>query len=129
MRIYKTKTFARQAKDCGLSNNDLIEAAKEICDGLLDASLGGYLIKKRLGIAGRGKRGGLRTIVAFKDPSNKIFFLFLFSKNAKEDVTTNELNALKLLASVFLSYSDEDIARAIKANELLEVKVNEKNCR
>lgn len=129
MRIYKTKTFARQAKDCGLSNKDLIEAAKEICDGLLDASLGGYLIKKRLGIAGRGKRGGLRTIVAFKDPSNKIFFLFLFSKNAKEDVTTKELNALKLLASVFLSYSDEDIARAIKANELLEVKVNEKNCR
>lgn len=129
MRIYKTKTFARQAKNCGLSNKDLIEAAKEICDGLLDANLGGYLIKKRLGIAGRGKRGGLRTIVAFKDPFNKIFYLFLFSKNAKEDVTTKELNALKLLASVFLSYSDEDIARAIKANELLEVKVNEKNCR
>jgi hypothetical protein len=32
--------------------------------GLIDADLGGGVLKKRVGLAGRGKRGGVRTLVA-----------------------------------------------------------------
>jgi len=34
--------------------------------GLIDADLGGHLVKKRVPLPGRGKSGGARTIVAFR---------------------------------------------------------------
>ena len=47
-----------------LSDSALADAVNEMARGLIDADLGGGLVKKRLGLAGRGKRGGARTLVA-----------------------------------------------------------------
>jgi hypothetical protein len=46
---------------------------KEMSEGLIDVDLGGGLVKKRVGLAGRGKRGGARIIVA-TNKGNKWFF-------------------------------------------------------
>jgi hypothetical protein len=43
--------------------------------GLLGDRLGGFFFKKRIGLPGRGKRGGARTIVLYKTPE---FALFLY---------------------------------------------------
>jgi hypothetical protein len=39
-------------------------AVREMQHGLIDATLGGGLLKKRIARAGGGKRGGYRTLVA-----------------------------------------------------------------
>jgi hypothetical protein len=41
--------------------------------GLIDANLGGGIIKKRVALPGRGKRGGARTLVA-TNSANRWFF-------------------------------------------------------
>ena len=50
----------------GLSDDALSAAVSEMASGLVDADLGGYLVKKRVPLPGKGKRGGARTIVATK---------------------------------------------------------------
>lgn len=66
MRIYKTKWFAKWARKEGLVDEALQDAVAEMNDGLVDADLGGHVYKKRAAIAGQGKRGGLRSLLAFK---------------------------------------------------------------
>jgi len=57
MRVFKNKMFFKWAKSEGLTDSILLKAAKEIDQGLVDASLGGDLVKKRVPRKGEGKRG------------------------------------------------------------------------
>jgi len=72
-RVFKTKTFDRWAKKL-LSDEILCKAAREIEQGLYEADLGSGVCKKRVAIAGMGKSGGTRTLVA-KQHASAIFFL------------------------------------------------------
>ena len=47
----------------GLSDQALVKAVAEMEQGLIDADLGGSVLKKRVALPGRGKRGGVRVIV------------------------------------------------------------------
>jgi hypothetical protein len=40
-------------------------AVYEIERGLIDDDLGGHVMKKRVAVGGRGKRGGVRTLLAY----------------------------------------------------------------
>ena len=73
---------------------------------------------------GKGKRGGLRTIVAFK-VEDKSFFMFGFAKKQTDNIDKKELKALNLMAKDLLSYSDLKLKQANKASELIEVKNHE----
>jgi hypothetical protein len=64
-RIFKTPDFASWAKDESVDHSALLTAVQEIEDGLVDAKLGGNVIKKRVARTGQGKSGGFRTIIAF----------------------------------------------------------------
>jgi hypothetical protein len=77
-------------------------------------------IKKRIGIQGRGKRGGVRTLLTFKIEAN-VFFMYGFAKNQRDNIEENELKALKRLAKELLSYDDSDLETLIKADEIIEV--------
>jgi len=61
--------------------------------GLIEANLGGDVVKKRLALPGRGKRGGARTLVA-TNKDNRWFFLFGFRKNERANITSEELEGL-----------------------------------
>jgi len=63
-RIFKTRYFARWMRKTELSDEALYSAVIEMTHGLIDADLGGGILKKRVGLSGRGKRGGARTLVA-----------------------------------------------------------------
>lgn len=52
MHAYKTRTFARWMKREGLADRDLRDALTEMQNGLVDARLGGGLVKKRIARAG-----------------------------------------------------------------------------
>ncbi len=121
MQIFKTKWFAQWAKKEGLSSQALLLAVAEINQGLVDANLGGNVLKKRVAIGARGKSGGARTLLAFK-LDDKAFFLFGFAKNQQSNITEKELKALKLLAVKMLAYDGRQIATALAAHELYEVK-------
>lgn len=120
MRIFKTKLFSRWAGKEGLKDEALRTAVGELENGLVDADLGGYVYKKRVGLPGRGKRGGVRTLIAFHI-EEKAFFLFGFAKNARANISDKELKALRLLASELLSYTDVALTKAVKAGELIKV--------
>ena len=79
MRIFKTKLFHQWASKEGLNDAALCRAVDEIERGLIDANLGGRVFKKRVAIQGRGKSGGLRTLLAFKH-EDKAFFIYGFAK-------------------------------------------------
>lgn len=79
MRIFQTRWFARWAVSEGLLEQVLRIAVSEMERGLIDAQLGGHVVKKRIAIGGRGKRGGVRTILAFQS-KDKAFFMYGFFK-------------------------------------------------
>lgn len=74
-RIYKTRSFVRWMRKTELTNEDLRHAIREMSSGLIDADLGGHVIKKRVALPGRGKRGSTRTLVA-TNRDDKWFFVF-----------------------------------------------------
>jgi hypothetical protein len=54
MLIFKTKTFTKNAASEGLTDEALKKAIAEIEQGLVNAVLGGNLIKKRVAVGSRG---------------------------------------------------------------------------
>ena len=63
MRTFKTKAFARFADRERLEDTALCEAVQRAATGLIDADLGGGVIKQRIARKGGGRSGGFRAIV------------------------------------------------------------------
>ena len=122
--IYKTKVFDRWANEQGLTDQSLCQAIREMSAGLIDADLGGGLYKKRVARTGKGKSGGFRTLVA-TNRGDRWFFIFGFAKNERDNINKKEKDALKKLASYYLSLSLEALLKAKQSIELIEVNCNE----
>lgn len=88
--------------------------------GLVDADLGGHLVKKRVALKGRGKSGGARTIVATRF-AGQWFFLYGFEKNQRANIGQEDLKALRKLADKLLELDSSSLADALAANEIEEV--------
>ena len=121
MRVFKNKVFSKWAAKEGLDDAALLAAVEEMERGLIDADLGGHVVKKRVAIGGRGKSGGARTLLAYKI-GNKPFFVYGLAKNARANISAEELKALKHLAKELLGYGEKALAEAIKHGALIEVK-------
>lgn len=91
----------------------------ELEQGLADA-LGGNVYKKRIGLPGRGKRGSVRTLIAFRQ-GERAFFMYGYPKNERANISNDDLKALRLLAKELLGYNEQGLAKAVKAGELIEV--------
>jgi len=70
---YKLKDFAKWAKKESISDDALAAVASEVSRGLLGDRLGAHIYKKRIRVEGRGKRGGARAIVLYKDQDVTLF--------------------------------------------------------
>lgn len=121
MRIFKTKSFNKWTKKNRLTDKALIEAVKEIDNGLVDAKLGSNLYKKRIATATKGKRGGFRTLLAYKK-GKLVFFVYGFGKGEKENISNEDEENLKKAADVYLSFDENAIQLAITIGSLVEVK-------
>jgi len=86
MRIFKTKWFQKWAKKEKVSQKALQRAIEEMERGLVDADLGGHVYKKRVAIQGRGKSGGVRTLIAYQ-VKDKAFFIYGFAKNKRANIS------------------------------------------
>ena len=122
MRIFKNAWFRRFARREKISDKTLQQAIIRADNGLIDADLGGHVIKQRIARAGQGKSSGFRTIIIFKK-GKKAFFVYGFAKNAQANISKQELRAFKLAAKELLALSDKQIERLLKNNALTEVDV------
>jgi hypothetical protein len=119
-RIFKSAWFQRFAKREKITDDFLEKAVSDAEKGLIDADLGGNVIKQRISRQGQGKSGGYRTIIFFKE-GEKAFFIYGYAKNARENIDKNELKAFKEAAKEMLKLSDEQIEQLVQTNDLTEV--------
>ena len=119
-RVFKTRHFARWMRKTELTDAALCKAVQEMSQGLIDADLGGGLVKKRVGIGNRGKRGGARTLVA-TNKNNRWFFVFGFEKNERANIDADELEALQELATQLVLRTPEELEIAVADGALKEI--------
>ena len=120
MRIFKNKEFTRFAKKSGIIDTALCKAVMDANRGLIDADLGGGVIKQRVAREGKGKSSGFRTIILLKT-GTRAFFVYGFAKNERENIGQDELTEFKRLSEKMLNYSDTELDKAIEKNILNEV--------
>ena len=120
MAIFKLKTFARFASSEDISDESLSDAVERAGRGLVDADLGGGLIKQRVARKGQGRRGGYRVMIAVRTADFAVF-LFGFAKSAQDNLDDRQLNVLHRLAASWLSADAVTIGKAVEQGELVEV--------
>jgi hypothetical protein len=123
MRVFKNAWFVKFAKQEGITNVNLSNAIGQAEDGLVDADLGGGLIKLRIARHGSGKSGGYRTIVCFKKGERAIF-VFGFAKSKIENLPKRDLEALKKLAKSYFALSEIELEDLKMKNQLEEISNN-----
>jgi hypothetical protein len=69
---------------------------------------------------GRGRSGGYRMMIAYLT-KDRAFFLLGFAKNERENVSPDELAALRKLSEVWLNVPDARLDEAIDEEVLREV--------
>ncbi|MBV1694065.1 MAG: type II toxin-antitoxin system RelE/ParE family toxin [Hyphomicrobiales bacterium] len=124
MRVYKTKPFARFQRRERIDDETLCTTLADVEAGLLEADLGGGLIKQRVARTGSGKRGGYRTVIAYRK-ATRAFFLLGFAKSARANIGAAELAALKRQAAALLAAADQALDAMVASNDLTEVDCGE----
>ncbi len=119
-RVFKTRHFSRWMRKTELTDVALCEAVIEMSQGLIDADLGGGVVKKRVGLAGRGKRGGARTLVA-TNKGSRWFFVYGFEKNDRANIAHDELDALQAIAAQLLAITGQQLDGAVDDGSLQEI--------
>src|SRR5690606_381800 len=119
-RVFRTRHFTRRMRKTGLSDAALLAAVVEMARGLIDADLGGGVVKKRVALPGRGKRGSTRTIVA-TNKGSRWFFVYGYEKNEQANLSRAELEALQKLAADLLRMSMAQLDRAVEDGALQEI--------
>jgi hypothetical protein len=106
VRVFKVKGFARIQRRERITDSALAKVVRNGEDGLVDADLGGGLVKQRIARPGQGKSGGFRTVIAYRRGDRAIFLLG-FAKNERDNVDDEELDELKALARGFLRLNED----------------------
>jgi hypothetical protein len=125
VRVFKTKTLAKFTRQNGISDDILVDAVHRAMRGLIDADLGGQVIKQRVARPGQGRRGGFRMLIGFG--SDRAVFLYAFAKNERENISNGELLTLREISATFLGASKEGIAKALADGTLIEVQNDNEN--
>ena len=120
MRIFLTKWMARFSRQENLAHKSLRESIARAERGLIDADLGGGLIKQRVARSGKGRSGGYRTIIAYRRGIRAVLLLS-FSKSERENIGPDDLTELRKIGSNWLDASNETIAEAVEQSKLEEL--------
>jgi hypothetical protein len=123
LRIFKTKWFARFARKQRIEDADLRAAVDRAMSGMIDADLGGGVIKQRIARPNEGRSGGFRSVVIFC-AGDKAFFVYGFPKSARGNIHQDELRGFRQLADAMLGYDDKMLAKALDSGALQEVRTH-----
>ncbi len=120
MRAFKNAWFARFARRSQISDEQLKVALAQASRGLIDADLGGGVIKQRIARPGEGKSGGYRTIVLYRQ-GERAFFVNGYAKSCEANIRQADLLQFRKMATLVQSLSDEDLALALAHGVFEEV--------
>jgi hypothetical protein len=110
----------RFAKKANVGDAALCRSIRDAERGLIATDLGGGVIKQRIARPGQGKSSGFRAQIVFSAGAQAVF-VHGFAKNEKDNIRSDELFALRKLATELLAYDDEAMARAVASGTLTEV--------
>lgn len=119
VRIFKTKSFVRYARRLRIKDSSLREAIARAERGLVDADLGGGIIKQRVARTGQGRSGGYRMLIAYRS-GDRAVFLYGFAKNERDNITNDELETLREIGAAWLNAKIERLEKVIKEGILQE---------
>lgn len=120
MAILALKGVARAMRKLHCSDAMMAAACAEIAAGLTDADLGSNLYKKRIPIEGRGKSGGLRTIIASRF-NGRWFILAILEKSDLVNIPSDQLRCLKQQTVLLLELEDAAIEKLIANGYLVRI--------
>lgn len=120
MRIFKTRMVAKFAKNEHISDSSLAKSIDDAEDGLIEADLGGGLIKQRIARKGQGKSGGFRMVIAYRIGDLAVF-LYGFAKNQRDNIDPDELETLRETAADWFAANADQIAEALEKGTLQKV--------
>ncbi len=124
MRILKSRSFDKFARKQAIPAAALIDAVARAERGLIDADLGGRVIKQRVAREGEGKSGGYRTLILFLSLERAVFVLG-FAKNDSANISRAALAALRGIAARILALGAAGLEQQVTAGELIEVQDDE----
>lgn len=124
MRIFKSRWFKRFAQKEGIADSVLRAAMARAEKGLIDADLGGEVIKQRIARPGQGRSKGFRTIILFRR-GDKGFFVYGFSKSERANIDEDEEQQFKEAAKHILALTDKQLGELVKRGDFEEVNANE----
>lgn len=124
LRVLKTKQFLRFARRERIMDATLRETIQRAEEGLIDAQLGGGVIKQRVGRPRQGRSGGFRVLIAYR-PGTLSVFLYGFAKNERDNVDNTELATLRDIARGWLQADAEAIRRAMADGLIEEIEYDE----
>jgi hypothetical protein len=120
VRVFKTKWFVRYARREQIGDKGLCDAIKRAERGIVDADLGGGVIKQRVPRAGQGRSGGYRMLIAYRSRDRAVF-LYGFAKNERANIGDDELATLKEIAAGWLKADAGRLQSALQGGVLQEV--------
>lgn len=126
MKLFKDKWFSRFARQNNIGDGDLCDAIDRAERGLIDADLGGGVIKQRIARPNEGRSGGFRSIVLFRSSARAVF-VFGFAKSDQDNISAADLKDFRNAATLILSYTEAQIALAVEAEKLFEVNCDEQD--
>jgi hypothetical protein len=120
MRIFKNAWFERFARKQKIPDAVLRDAIRRAEQGLIDADLGGGVIKQRVARPGQGRSGGYRTLIVYRQ-AQRAFFVYGFAKSQQANIGDEEEAAFKQAARYVLELTDEQLAALIQNGQFSEV--------
>jgi len=120
VKVFKNAWFERFARKQGISDKALLEAIVRAERGMVDADLGGGVIKQRVARPGQGKSGGFRTIILYRT-AERAFFVYGFAKSSRDNIGDDEEANFKKAAEHVLGLSEAHLAELIGKGQLTEV--------
>jgi hypothetical protein len=103
-----------------IDDSALRDAVQRAESGLIDADLGGGVIKQRVARAGQGKSGGYRTLILFRR-GDRAIFAFGFAKSAQANISKADLALLRDAATEVLGWSGEKLDGLVASGTLVEI--------
>jgi len=120
VRIFKNAWFERFSRKQKIQDAALRDAVHRAEQGLVDADLGGGVIKQRVARPGQGRSGGYRTLILYRQ-AQRAFFVYGFAKSQQANIGDEETAAFKKAARHVLELTDEQLATLLKNGQFSEV--------
>jgi hypothetical protein len=124
VRVFESRWFCRFARKERISDAALLDSVARAEKGLIDADLGGGVIKQRIPRVGAGRSKGYRALIFFRR-GTRAFFIYGFAKNNRANITAEEEREFKIAAGHVLALTGAQLAELLDRGDFVEIEAND----